>query len=208
MKFRIALILSAVSLNAQLVSAQSVSIQKIRSFGNACPANSVQAIVSPDGSALSILYSQFHADVGGPLLGATHMDCEIQIEMSKPVEVTPQLKSVDMRGFVSLDAGMGAQEWSEFELDFGRASHEFARTQFRGPISQTYILSARRPGASQQLPRCNSSPLAHMRINSHFRVEGGSPERVGTLSVDSLDSLMVHTYHLDWQPCANQRKFH
>lgn len=207
MKFKVALLVSTLSLGGHFAFAQGISIQHLRSFGNACPASSVQAALSPDGSAISILYSQFHADVGGPLFGAAHRDCEIQIELSKPNDLTPQLISLDMRGFVSLDAGMGAQEWSELEMDYGRASHEFSRVQFSGPISQSYVLSARRPTATQQLPRCNSSPLSHFRINSHFRVEGGSPDRVGTLSVDSLDGLMVHTYHLDWKACGLERKF-
>jgi hypothetical protein len=208
MKFKMTVLFLGFYLLANFANAQSISISHLKSSGNACPAQSVQAVLSPDGSALSILFSDFHADVGGPLFGAVHRDCEVLIEIAKPSAVTVQLGSIDLRGFVSLDAGMRAQEWSEFEMDNGRASHHFARTQFSGPISQTYILSGQWPESSQLSNRCNSTAKTNFKINSHFRVEGGRPDRVGTLSIDSLDGLMVHTYHLAWSNCVPGNRNH
>ncbi len=191
-------------------SAGTMGIERIKNFGNGCPNDSIQVVLSPDGEAFSILYNQFQAEVGGTGPVSAHRDCEIQVELSKPVDMTPQLVSVDYRGFVSLDLGVGAQEWSEFELDFGRASHSFARTQFHGPLSQDYFLQGRRPENSNQsnrIPRCNTTARTMFRINSHFHLQGGDATRVGTLSVDSVDGILKHTYHLEWIHCELPKGF-
>ncbi len=182
--------------------ATDVSIARVRNFGNGCPANSIQVVLSPEGTTLSILYSQFQADVGGPAPASTLRDCEIDIELNKALHSIPQISSADFRGFIQLDPGVGAQEWSEIDMDGGQYLHVFARHLFNGPLSQNYLLKGQVPWRSKQVLQCGNEATTQLRIRAHFQLAGGTSQKLGLMSVDSLDGVLMHTYHLGWRNCA------
>jgi len=91
--------------------------------GSGCPARSVSATVSPDGSAISILFDKFYLDVPpgsynpAGLMRMCHFHIPVEIQPGYNLEAT----FVDYRGFAQIPQGVMAQVITSGPLlKFGR----------------------------------------------------------------------------------------
>lgn len=204
-------LLSAVTVST-LVTLQPaharVQITSLVYGGTGCPQGSVSAAVSPDGSALTILYSSFVANVNG----AQRVDaknCKVTMKIAKPVITALVLESADFRGFVGLEAGVYGQQKVDVVTSYGGprfVNQQFAFDRFAGPVSQNYLLRSVQPVQVQgNLLDCAAQLRKDTKLEFSTQVQlqsqsGGQ----GMYTVDSTDGRMQQSYRFKLVNCLQR----
>lgn len=75
--------------------------------GDGCPTGSVRAIVSPDGSAISILFDQFQVQIspGRYQMPQLRRSCHFSLPINVAAGWNLAVSQIDYRGFAQLEAG-------------------------------------------------------------------------------------------------------
>ena len=121
-----------------------VQIQEIEVSGPGCPQGTVHPTLSPNGSALSILFDQFQGQIE-PGTRIIRVVCDVRVKLSKPLDMTFAFASADFRGFVNLEPGVRAIQKVKLAGGFdenGRRDVNMSQQVWTGPISQEFIISA------------------------------------------------------------------
>ncbi len=104
--FLIALVSLGLSFSAQ---AQTPPFQVGQPMidGDGCPSGSVQAVISPDGRAISILFDQFMIDIprGTYTMEQLRRYCRFRIPLNLQAGYNLDVSKVDYRGFANLQGG-------------------------------------------------------------------------------------------------------
>jgi hypothetical protein len=186
-----------------------IRITEIALQGSGCPAGSVTAQVSPNGSSFTVLYDRFIlqalANSASPNVG---MECKVMLRISKPRLMGFSIESVDFRGFVQLDRGVrGLQKVrvSSGGTDFVRQiSADFAFDRWQGPINQNYTLRATRMDGRPPILSCLPvKEETKVEITSLIRLNGVGGGRSGMLTVDSADGRLSQKFNLRWHNCIS-----
>ncbi len=185
-----------------------VSVTGLQNSGTACPEGSVQVQIAPDGSSFTVLYDRMvlSANPGSPNVRA---NCQVTVNIRKPLMMGFSIDSADFRGFISLEAGMIAEQKVSVSTapvkELRDISAEFGMQTFRGPIQQDYILSTVRPIKGSDLLNC-APPRENTKIviKTDLRIRPASQNGFGEFTVDSVDGKVKQTYRLRKQDCAKQ----
>lgn len=165
--------------------------------GNGCPAGSASASVSPDGSALSIIFDQFVTEAG-PASGRTidRKSCNIAVPVHVPNGYSVSIIAVDYRGFVSLPSGAQAQMNAEYFFA-GAQGPRFVQS-FRGRTDQNYTLTNRLGVQAMVWSPCGAD--VNLRVNASMMVRNsGYQDAMAT--VDSADFNAGIVYQIQMRSC-------
>ncbi len=194
-----------------LPSLAQVTLTGVEYQGSGCPQGHVSVTLSPNGSAFSVLYDSFNLTVGDNIAQA-QANCSITLHLRKPKKLGFRVDNADFRGFVALDPGVTATQ--KVQVMAGpnhghqQLSAEFGTQVWNGPMADNYILRAVRP-TNNRPPVLDCVPPKEntdIVINSQVNLAGGSNDRFGQFTVDSVDGLIVQKFALTWIDCNHQKK--
>ena len=165
--------------------------------GNGCPGGTASATLSPDGSALSIIFDNFIAEAGG-YTGKT-MDrkaCNISIPVHVPGGMSISFFQIDYRGFLSLPYG----SYATFNVAYffaGGYGPTFNRV-FNGGTEDNYLINNDLNAMANVWSPCGADTL--LRVNANMRVNT-SNGRSASATVDSADIKSGILFHLRTRRC-------
>lgn len=178
--------------------AQSLVLGQPSYGGNGCPAGSASATVSPDGSAVSILFDQYIAEAGNTTgRRIDRKTCNLAVPIQVPQGYSVAIFKVDYRGFNAVPAG----GYNRFDVEYFWAGARGPRMSrvFTGPQNSGYNLTDELIATTLVWSACGAQ--TNLRINSSMMAQANNrmDQTIGT--VDSADISSGVIYHLQWRRC-------
>ncbi|MBS1972046.1 MAG: DUF4360 domain-containing protein [Bdellovibrionales bacterium] len=168
--------------------------------GTGCPAGSASVTLSPDETALSILFDSYLAEAGSTT-GRTvdRKSCNISIPVQVPNGYSVSIFQVDYRGFNLIPAA-GAYTRMDTEYFWaGSRGPRFARV-YSGPTNDNYTLSDGLVAQTMVWTPCGAS--VNLRVNSSIMAQTNRQQQQTMITVDSADLTSGLVYHLQWRRCG------
>ncbi len=168
--------------------------------GTGCPAGSASVTLSPDETALSILFDSYLAEAGSAT-GRTvdRKSCNISIPVQVPSGYSVSIFQVDYRGFNLIPAA-GAYTRMDTEYFWaGSRGPRFARV-YSGPTADNYTLSDGLVAQTMVWTPCGAS--VNLRVNSSIMAQTNRQQQQTMITVDSADLTSGLVYHLQWRRCG------
>ncbi|MEK2646265.1 DUF4360 domain-containing protein [Bdellovibrio sp. BCCA] len=185
-------VMSALSLEAQA----QVSLGDPAYGGTGCPAGSASVTLSPDQTALSILFDNYVAEAGGGRR-VDRKSCNISIPVRVPQGYSVSVFQVDYRGFNSVPRGGQARFDAEY-FWAGARGPRVSRT-FVGPYNDVYTLTDNLIASAVVWTPCGES--VNLRVNTSMMAQTNPRGEQTLATVDSADITSGVIYHLQWRRC-------
>ena len=170
--------------------------------GTGCPSGTASASLSPDQTALSILFDSYVVEagelVGGALTG--RKNCDISVPLKVPTGYALSILAVDYRGFVDLPAGASATFSSEYffaGFPGPKTSKTFAGRPPR--LSEDYYIPHKLTVESMVWSACGADVNLRIRSTLNVRVRSRFDQAQATL--DSIDMASGIIYQLQLRRC-------
>lgn len=178
--------------------AQSLQIGQPDYGGSGCPAGTASATVSPDGSAVSILFDQYIAEAGGTTgKRIDRKSCNLAIPIQVPSGYSVALLQVDYRGFNAVPVG----GQNRFDVEYFWAGSRGPRLSrvFRGPDNSNFDLRDNLIASTMVWSPCGAS--VNLRVNSSMMAQANQrmDQTMGVL--DSTDVSGSLLYHFQFRRC-------
>ncbi len=188
----------ALALCQSVASAQQLSLEQVSVTGSGCPEGSVGVALSPDGRALSLLYSQFSVEGRG----TAEKSCQVAVQMRAPKHYKVHMAQADLRGFTALPGGaVGHFDTSIRFTDWRNSSKTETLSQsFQGPHSDSFFLTMATP--ESRWGNCGGMQFTIV-LNTKFLLQNSTSE-AALLSLDSSDLTAgpASLYHLELDSCG------
>ena len=165
--------------------------------GTGCPAGSASVALSPDQSAISILFDQYVAEAGGAK-AFDRKNCNIAIPVHVPQGYSVAVMAIDYRGFVGLPYGARANLSVNYFLA-GQGRGITTSKSFYGASSENYLKSDRLGLESIVWSACGADTI--LRANTSMMVQSNSRRDQAMATVDSADIESGLIYHIQWRVC-------
>jgi hypothetical protein len=177
--------------------------------GSGCPANRVSAALSPDGSALSVLFDDYTVTADGSNL-VDYKDCNMAIPVHVPYGYSVSFARVDYRGFNFLPYGTEAE--LSIEYFFAGSSTVPYIQHFRhdasGDASGNFLLQDTIDSTNVTWSRCGTSDVT-LRINNSLKVTTNVLGEQASSTIDTIDVSLDNpegrkglVFYLQWNPCG------
>lgn len=196
-------IVAAVIAAGSFAKADSIYLGVPGYNGTGCPPGSAEAILSPDNSVLSILFSEYVAQAGFGSTGSTTgaKNCTIAIPVHVPQGLSLSIIGVDYRGLLSLPRSALARFSAEYFLAaVGQPQQRGPRMikSFTGPTLTDYLVENDLLLSAQIHSPCGRD--VNLRVNTSMMVL--TPRGEDALAtVDSVDVTAGVLYKLSWRTC-------
>jgi hypothetical protein len=193
--------ISIVGLSALLAIATQAAEIRLGSpayGGNGCPAGTASVTVSPDQSAVSILFDQFVAEAGATTgRRVDRKSCNLSIPVEVPQGYSVALFQVDYRGYNAVP--VGGQTRFDSEYFWAGARGPRISRQFTGPTNSNFTLTDNLIATSLVWTPCGAS--VNLRINASMMAMADASMRQTIGIVDSADVSSGLIYHVQWRRC-------
>jgi hypothetical protein len=168
--------------------------------GSGCPGGSASVTLSPDQSALSILFDSFLAEAGSTT-GRTvdRKSCNISIPVRVPNGYSVAIFQVDYRGFNLIPA---AGAYTRLDTEYfwaGSRGPHFAKV-YSGPMADNYTQSDGLVAQTLVWTPCGAS--VNLRVNSSIMAQTNRRQDQTMITVDSADFTSGLIYHLQFRRCS------
>lgn len=195
------------ALSSAIAFAQSnvgVSFGAVQHNGDGCDASSLSSALSPDASALSLLFNNFAVETDATYQFA-RKTCNLEIPVNVPDGLHAAIIGVDYRGFNDLPAGAAATlSVAYFIAGASSAPHT---TVFEGPLTDTYVLEDKLDVEKPLWTGCGSSSV--LRINNALVVTANNSSDIAYSAIDSIESTVNNPnatsgvmFYFNWQNCT------
>ncbi len=165
--------------------------------GTGCPAGSASVALSPDQTAVSILFDQYVVEAGGRKT-IDRKNCNIAIPVRVPQGYSVSVFAIDYRGFTALPAGARAQLGVEYFLAGNGRGVRTSKT-FYGPNTSDYLKSDTLGMQAVVWSACGADTI--LRANTSMMAQTNSRREQALATVDSADVQAGLIYHLQWRRC-------
>lgn len=164
--------------------------------GTGCPASSASVTLSPDQTALSILFDNYVVEAGN---GRTidRKSCNIAIPVHVPQGYAISVFQVDYRGFNSLP--VGARSTFNVEYFFAGSRGVRQSKSFYGFANGLYELTDNLTAESVVWSACGAD--TNLRVNTSMLVQTNRMQQQAMSTVDSADVTAGLVYHVSWKRC-------
>ncbi|MEY4615847.1 MAG: hypothetical protein RJB66_807 [Pseudomonadota bacterium] len=186
---------SAISLSAH---ASQLRLGAPSYGGTGCPAGSASVNVSPDDSAVSILFDSYVTEAGYTTnRSVDRKACNITIPVQVPQGYSVSVFQVDYRGFNAVPRGASTRFDAEY-FWAGSRGPRLSKT-FLGPINDNYSLTDMIRANTLVWAPCGAS--VNLRVNTSMmaKTNANFEQTMGT--VDSADITSGLIYRLQWKRC-------
>ncbi len=168
--------------------------------GTGCPGGSASVTLSPDESALSILFDSYVAEAGfSAKKTVDRKSCNISIPVQVPSGYSVAIFQVDYRGFNLIPA---AGAYTRLDTEYfwaGSRGPRFARV-YSGPMSDNYTQSDGLVAQTLVWTPCGAS--VNLRVNSSIMAQTNRRQDQTMITVDSADLTSGLIYHLQFRRCT------
>jgi len=186
-----------------LACAMLASLPALAQGADGCPEGSYSIVVSPDGTAVSILFDQFSLQGGDPSVrGMQRKVCRISSPLTLPANLSIGVYKVDYRGFAKLAAKQTAQLDVQYFL--GPRDNEHGRVfkrKIKGPHEGDYLFTENIGAGQMKRVGCGTAAVLNVGItlglNGDLRA-GGAMASLDTADAGPGGALI---YHLDLKKC-------
>jgi len=190
--------LAAVIFQTSISMAEGLRLGNPGYAGTGCPAGTASVTLSPDETAISILFDAYVAEAGNTTGRAMdRKSCNISIPVAVPQGYSVAVFQVDYRGFNFVRPGAQTRLNTEY-FWAGSRGPAFSRT-FVGPNSQDFTLSDGLLAQTVVWTPCGAS--VNLRVNSSIMARTNSAMDQTMIGVDSADISSGLVYHLQWRRC-------
>lgn len=168
--------------------------------GSGCPAGSASVTLSPDNSALSIIFDDYMVEAGGP--GGKRIarkNCSIAIPVHVPQGFSVSIIEADYRGYVSLPRRAQARFSTEYFFA-GKRGPRYTKT-FRGYTDEDYTVSDTLGVSALVWSACGAD--VNLRVNSSMLVRTNRYKDEALATVDTADFSSGIIYQLKWKRCGD-----
>ncbi len=187
-----------VALAAIQAEAQQLKLGLPSYGGTGCPGGSASTNLSPDGSALSILFDSYVVESGGNTgKRLDRKSCNVSIPVQVPNGYSVAVFQVDYRGFTSIPRGGRAQLDAEY-FWAGVRGPRITRA-FTSSISDVYTVTDNLIASTLVWSQCGAS--VNLRANTSMMVTTNSRSEQALATVDSADVTSGLIYHLQFRRC-------
>ena len=189
--------LAGVSLASSNANAQAAITLGTPAYGGTgCPAGSASVTLSPNNSALSILFDSYVAEAGN---GRTvdRKSCNIAIPVHVPQGYSISVFQVDYRGFLSLPSG--ARSTFNVEYFFAGSSGVRQSKTAMGSQNGLYELTDNLVAEAVVWSACGAD--VNLRANTSMMVQTNRRQEQAMATVDSADVSAGLVYHVAWKRC-------
>lgn len=166
--------------------------------GNGCPAGSASVTLSPDYTALSILFDRYIAEAGGATNRTLdRKSCNISIPVQVPQGYSVSLFKIDYRGFAAIPPG----GYGVFRAEYfwaGSRGPDFVINRHE-PYNGNFLLQDELEARSIVWSRCGQSII--LRVNTSTEISTNQFNEQSMLTIDSADISSGLIYHLQWKRC-------
>jgi hypothetical protein len=190
-------LLIGILLSSLGAAADNISLGDPQYGGTGCPAGSASVALSPDNSALSILFDQYVVEAGGSK-SFDRKNCNIAIPVHVPNGYSVSVIAIDYRGFVGIPSGGRAQLNVDYFLAGGGRGVRTTKT-FQGPYNSDYLKSDSLGLEAVVWSGCGADTI--LRANTTMLVQSNSRRQTAMGTVDSADVQAGLVYHLQWRSC-------
>jgi hypothetical protein len=189
---------ASLSLSATAM-AQGLQLGYPATGGNGCPAGTVSANLSPDGTQLSILFDQFLAEAG-PGVGKTldRKSCNISIPVTVPGGYSVSIMAVDYRGFVGLPNRRANARFTAEYFFANMPGPRMSRT-FVGAQNTDYLIENDLIISAQVWSACGAS--TNLRVNASIMLQNTDRVEDAIATVDSADISSGIIYQIAYRRC-------
>ncbi|MGZ3743788.1 MAG: DUF4360 domain-containing protein [Pseudobdellovibrionaceae bacterium] len=193
-------VLSVFVVVASLAAEAQLTLGQPAYGGTGCPGGSASVTLSPDQTALSILFDSFLAEAGSTT-GRTvdRKSCNISIPVQVPNGYSVAIFQVDYRGFNLIPA---AGAYTRLDTEYfwaGSRGPRFARF-FSGPTTSNYTQSDGLVAQTLVWTPCGAS--VNLRVNSSIMAQTNNHQDQTMITVDSADLTSGLIYHLQFRRCT------
>jgi len=165
--------------------------------GTGCPAGTVSAVLSPDGTALSIFYDAYFVEAGGTTgRSFERKSCNVGIPVAVPNGLSVSVLAIDYRGFNQLP--QGARSTFRVEYFFAGSRGPIFNQVFTGPLATDYLIENDLVATAIVWSACGEDVI--LRTNSSINVTT-TQNRQALATVDTQDVAAALIYHLQFRPC-------
>lgn len=204
---RISILTTSILISAQAganIRPGDVAVESVVMSGNGCPAGTVQVVLAPDASAITLLYDQLQAEANASVHQA-RKNCDVIIKFRKPKLYSFAIESADFRGYVYLEHGARAQQVVKLETgsgDLAKLNLNIGAKSWVGPVDQNFVLRAVKPVEGMKYLSClQPKKDGRLRVKSTITAENGTSSAQALIAVDSVDGRLVQKYNLKWINC-------
>lgn len=185
-------ILTSFAANAQLKLGQP-------SYGGTgCPAGSASVTLSPDSSAISLLFDSYVTEAGNTTgRRVDRKSCNITVPVAVPNGYSVAVFQVDYRGFNLIPRGA----MNRFDVEYfwaGSQGPRFSR-MFTGPQNDNFSLTDNLIAQTLVWSPCGQS--VNLRVNSSMMAQSNARMDQTMGIVDSADVSSGLIYHLQFRRC-------
>jgi hypothetical protein len=197
MNKKIVLLIGILLSSLTAAAADTIALGDPQYGGTGCPAGSASVALSPDNSALSILFDQYVVEAGGSK-SFDRKNCNIAIPVHVPNGYSVSVIAIDYRGFVGIPSGGRAQLNVDYFLAGNGRGVRTTKT-FRGPYSEDYLKSDSLGLQAIVWSGCGADTI--LRANTTMLVQSNGRREMAMGTVDSADVQAGLVYHLQWRSC-------
>jgi hypothetical protein len=191
----------------------SIYIENITANGTGCPAGTVAASITPDGSTMELTFSAFDASAGGGTpVSQERKNCAISFTLHVPGGLTYALAQADYNGFAQLDPGVTATEKTTYYIAGSPATTATFSTVLTATTptadggnyvdGDNYSRTDQFGLASLVWAPCGVDSIAI--VNSSVNVNNAATAGhtgYGYISLDEMDFGAAVVFHFNWQHC-------
>jgi hypothetical protein len=183
---------------ASQANAQTIRLGNPAYGGTGCPAGSASVTVSPDQSAISVLFDQFLTEAGNTTRRRIdRKSCNLSVPVQVPGGYSVAVFAVDYRGYNAVPRG----GYNKLEAEYFWAGARGPRIvrQFNGPLNDSYSLTDDLMASTVVWTPCGQS--VNLRVNASMMSMANSRMEQTLGTVDSIDLTSGLVYHIRFQRC-------
>lgn len=166
--------------------------------GSGCPRGTASVALSPDFSALTILFDGYSAMAGGDTRKTIdRKTCNIAIPVHVPQGKSVTLFTIDYRGFNSIPNGAYATFMADYFFA-GVTGRQFEK-RWNGRHEDSYIIRHDLPVESLVWSRCGDDVILRANTSIFARTNRDNDEVYTAVDTIDIDAGLI--YHLRWQDC-------
>jgi hypothetical protein len=191
-----ALMFSAVAIPAPT----AVAVEVVTVNGSGCQVGTTAVAMNSDNTAFTVRYSGFQARAGvGTSPTEFRKNCQINLKLRYPQDVTFGIAQVDYRGSARLPVGATGVE---------RGNHYFAGSpstlqqnhSFAGPLTDNWQATDTTDPNLVFFPPCGQN--WNLNANTEIRVTAGAAGDLSAMTMSPTTGDFSATYHLTWRKCG------
>jgi hypothetical protein len=180
-----------------------VSLPVLANETNGCPEGSYSIVLSPDGSALSLLFDQFTLE-SGRIAGSEiqRKVCRISSPLNLPANHSIGVYKVDYRGFAKL----GAKQQAELDVQYflGPRDNEHGRVfkrKIKGPKEGDYLFSETIGAGQMKRAGCGTAAMLDVGITLSLDTKQQTGQAMASLDTADAAPVGALVFHLNLKKC-------